>query len=1433
MTKREHGKRKSMKTRPLLQNPERQTDLFQKTFNSAKAAIFVLDSKVPPLIIECNRAASEIFGYKKSEMVGRTTAFLHASDESLRKFQAQLYPAIEKQEYFNLDYRMKRKDGSAFPSDHTVTPLLDDHGQRIGWVSVITGIAEREHADEIRSNLAAIVESSDDAIVGKTLDGVITSWNRGAENLYGYSAEEVKGKPISILIPPNRPDELAKILERIKRGERVQHYETRRLRKDGTIIEVSLAVSPIRDSTGGIVGASTIARDITERTHMQKALQESEEKYRAMVENSPSLIGIFQDGVLKYVNSVAILNLGWTYEELVSPSFDPIENVVSQKSRSLLKENVDKNLRGEDVDPYEISLTRKDGSEVLVLATGARIIYNQKPAIEFVFDDITERKRMERELRQGEERYRLITENMPGSVWLMDMNLKPTYISPNNTRVRGYTLEELYALPLDRQLTPDSLKLALENFKKALSEENLNSKDAPRSVTEELEFYRKDGSTFWSESTFSFIRNSKGEPVGILGVGRDITARKWAEEKLRQSEERYRSLFDRTLDGMYRSTHEGRFVDVNLAFVKMFEYSSKQEMLDITDIKKELYFSAEERGSHLLDTGHEEVEAYRMKRKDGSEIWVEDHGHYVHDEQGNIIYHEGILRDITERKRAEEASSRLVAIVESSDDAIISKTLDGVITSWNQSAERLYGYSAEEAMGKLISILIPPDQPDEVEQILEKVKTGERVQTYRTQRMRKNGEVIDVSLTVSPIKDPAGKTIGASTIARDITERKRMEDRLMFLHEHALRLVSAKEMNEIVKYTLDAMESTLGFDNADFWLVGDGSIYVQDSRGKPFQVTELRISGPSVIVKAARTKNTLRIPDTRTEPAFLDDPATSANGEALHMMSELAVPVLVSNETAAILNVENTGINAFTEQDQRLLETLASHVASALNRLRQQDELRRYSEHLEELVGERTRQLSESEVRFRELANLLPQIVFEIDQVGNYTFVNRSGIASAGYTEEEVLSGLNALQTFIVQDRVRIKENIGRILTGEDLGANEYTALRKDGTTFPVMIHSTPIIRDGKPVGLRGIAMDITERKRMEDSLRESERRFREMTDLLPNTVFELDLNGKFTFMNPAGLKVIGYDEGDLKSGLSAFQVVAPEDHDALRENIRRILNGGPSIGHEFVILRKDGSRFPEIAYASPIIKEGRAVGLRGVVVDITERKRLEERLAEANRFAAIGETAAMVGHDLRNPLQGIAGALHLLKQESLTAEERNEMLQVIEKSVHYSDAIIKDLSDYSAEIKLKLAEATPRSITRDAIGAFKVPQNVTIQDSSGDQPTLRVDPDRMRRVFINLIENAIDAMPQGGTLTISSWKSDGNVEIALTDTGSGMSEKVMENLWKPLQTTKAKGLGLGLAICRRIVDAHGGSISVKSEAGNGTTLTIQLPVRPVEVKRK
>jgi PAS domain S-box-containing protein len=301
-------------------------------------------------------------------------------------------------------------------------------------------------------------------------------------------------------------------------------------------------------------------------------------------------------------------------------------------------------------------------------------------------------------------------------------------------------------------------------------------------------------------------------------------------------------------------------------------------------------------------------------------------------------------------------------------------------------------------------------------------------------------------------------------------------------------------------------------------------------------------------------------------------------------------------------------------------------------------------------------------------------------------------------------------------------------------------------------------------------------------------------------------------------------------------RVFTDEFRDRFREELVALAEGETRFASEFdnQTLNGDTKHVSLILNVIPGYEDTLAKVLVSII-DLTERKEIELRLHQAERLAAVGETAAMVGHDLRNPLQGVAGAVHLLKEGSLSPEERDEMLQVVEKSLEDCDATIRDLSEFAAEFQLSLTEATPQLIVRSALGAVKVPGMIAVRDLSEDHPTFRVDADKLRRVFINLIENAIDAMPGGGTLTISTKESDGEAEIIFTDTGVGIPEKVMNNLWQPLQTTKAKGLGLGLAICKRIVDAHEGSISVKSKVGEGTTVTVRVPIKhdSEEVRQK
>ena len=204
-----------------------------------------------------------------------------------------------------------------------------------------------------------------------------------------------------------------------------------------------------------------------------------------------------------------------------------------------------------------------------------------------------------------------------------------------------------------------------------------------------------------------------------------------------------------------------------------------------------------------------------------------------------------------------------------------------------------------------------------------------------------------------------------------------------------------------------------------------------------------------------------------------------------------------------------------------------------------------------------------------------------------------------------------------------------------------------------------------------------------------------------------------------------------------------------------------------------------------------------------------------------------MVGHDLRNPLTAIIGATYYLRTKlgSRIGKEGKRLLQLIDHSIEHSDKIINELLEYSREIRLELTQTDAKSLTRDALAFVKIPRRIRLVDSTKKEHRIEADVDNMRRVFVNLVTNAVDAMPKGGTLTIASRKSGDNTEITFTDTGVGMSAEVVQKLWNPLFTTKAKGMGLGLPIVKRLVEAHGGRIWAESPGeGKGATFTFTLP---------
>jgi PAS domain S-box-containing protein len=332
-----------------------------------------------------------------------------------------------------------------------------------------------------------------------------------------------------------------------------------------------------------------------------------------------------------------------------------------------------------------------------------------------------------------------------------------------------------------------------------------------------------------------------------------------------------------------------------------------------------------------------------------------------------------------------------------------------------------------------------------------------------------------------------------------------------------------------------------------------------------------------------------------------------------------------------------------------------------------------------------------------------------------------------------------------------------------------------------------------------------------------------------PDAIIAMDLEGNITECNDQVTGLYGFDRSCL-IGKSALAFITEESGQYVFEKLMTTIEENKGIiRYESNLLKSDQTKFTaEISVNLIKNKQNEPFGFVAIVRDLSERKLLENRLFKSERLAAIGELAGMVGHDLRNPLTAIKNASYLLKKKSANCNDKNEaeMFRIIDKSIEYSNKIVNDLLDYSREITLEFTECSPKSLLCDTLTLIKVPSNINFLNYTTDAK-FYVDAHKVVRVFVNLVKNAVEAMPDGGTLDIKSWEKTDTIVISFKDSGQGISPDTMSKMFTPLFTTKAQGMGLGLSICKRIVDAHGGKILVESTLNNGTTFTLVFPKNP------
>ena len=518
----------------------------------------------------------------------------------------------------------------------------------------------REQAATLaRLRLATIVESSDDAIIGKDMNGIITDWNSGAERLYGYSAGEAIGKPISLLMPPDRADDFAKIMRKIEHGDIIKNFETIREKKDGTCVEVSLTISPIIDTKGRIVGASTIARDITERKQFDEALRQ---KDRELIE-AQRLAGLGSwhwDARNQIVTwSEELYRIAGLDPALPAPIYEERPRFLTTESWERLRPAIEKALR--DGTSYELDLehVRPDGSTIWARARGEvqRDLTGHIVGLRGTAQDITERRLAERELALANERLRLAMEAGKSMGWDWDIksgrdtwfgDLKSVVGMPSETYVGSVEELHRYIHSEDRVRVWEAAKDAMENKKPYAAEYRI---------------LRPDGTVRWVAVKGKFYYSPDGEPERMLGMKVDITERKLVEGALRESEERLRLAVQ--VGKMYAIDW-----DVASDVVIRSEEASQilglaGERINVTHRQMLAGIHPEDRAAFIASITEFAPESpnhqinFRLLRPDSSVLWLERTGHAFFDEQGRMVRMVGMVADVTERKLAEEALSKV------------------------------------------------------------------------------------------------------------------------------------------------------------------------------------------------------------------------------------------------------------------------------------------------------------------------------------------------------------------------------------------------------------------------------------------------------------------------------------------------------------------------------------------------------------------------------------------------------------------------------------------------------------------------------------------------------------------------------------------------------------------------------------------------------
>ncbi|MFO7712279.1 MAG: PAS domain S-box protein, partial [Dehalococcoidia bacterium] len=869
------------------------------------------------------------------------------------------------------------------------------------------------------------------------------------------------------------------------------------------------------------------------------------------------------------------------------------------------------------------------------------------------------------------------------------------------------------------------------------------------------------------------------------GMQRAYREQTRAREALRQSEERYRTILEETGDGYFELDLAGNLVFANNAMMRLLGCSWEEA----TGLSYKIFAPTEEEAkdvfkayNRMYKTGEPLLDyPSRIVRRDGSHGFGETSAFLIRNECGEIVGFRGVRRDITERRRAEEAlresEERYRTLFERITSPILVIDTDGNYVDCNEATLGFLECTRDGLIGKNVKDY---SRLGSDEQLLQEHRRlwaeGGRIDTEHCV----NGKVKTLDLTITP-----GTWQGQAVVfglGSDITERRQAEEALKVQHAYFQQLFDGSPDAVVMLDTEDrVVKANRGFSDL-FGYATDEAI------GQPINylvAMEEDMSESSSLSEAVLHGRIVRREVVRRRK----------DGSPVSV-SVVGYPIRFNDEPVGIYVI--------------------------------------YTDITERKLAEE--KLQESNVRFDQLAEQSLTWIWEVDAQGRYTYASEVVEKVAGYRPEDVVGRMHFYDLHPEDGRMAFKAAAMEIFERKEPIVEMVNPIQtRDGGTVWVSTNGIPVLdSDGLLLGYRGSDADITRRKEAEEALRCSEERYRTILEEMEDSYFEVDLGGHVTFVNNSACRDLGYSKEEL-IGMSYKQFVAEDDIESVFRMFREVYESGTlNKGFSWKTIRKDGSRgFAETSVSPLRDDNGDIIGFRGVGRDVTEHRRMQEQLMLTDRLASIGQLTSGIAHELNNPLTGVIGFSDLLLRRDLPADVKED-LETVNREAKRTSTVVKGLLAFARQQEI---EKTPLDINCTIeevlrLRAYEQRVNNIEVDTrfAPDLPQISGNGAQLQQVFMNIIINAEHAMlgahARGRLSIVTEWVGE-TVRASITDDGPGITASDMKRLFNPFFTTKevGKGTGLGLSISHGIVTDHGGIIYAESAQGKGARFVVELPV--------